>query len=175
MAIVDLPARRQVLDGAAKLDGFCASVDIQIGINVISQAQAFPGTKLRALAEAAGMVIDAEGRFVRCDDEGNVLYVLLNQEPAGFSVDSMRTLATHGITFLLDVPRVAHGERVFNQMVELARRFADVLRGSLVDDNRRPLSEGALEPIRRQVGEYQAVMAAQSLPAGGPLTRRLFS
>jgi FtsZ-interacting cell division protein ZipA len=175
MAIVDLPARRQVLDGAARLDGFCASVDIQIGINVISQAQAFPGTKLRALAEAAGMVIDADGRFVRCDDEGNVLYVLLNQEPAGFSVDSMRTLVTHGITFLLDVPRVAHGERVFNQMVELARRFADVLRGSLVDDNRRPLSEGALEPIRRQVGEYQAIMAAQSLPAGGPLTRRLFS
>jgi hypothetical protein len=40
----------------------------------------FPGTKLRALAEAAGMVIDAEGRFVRCDEDGNVLYVLLNQE-----------------------------------------------------------------------------------------------
>jgi hypothetical protein len=175
MAIADLPARRSVLDSAAKLDGFCASVDIQIGINVISQGQAFPGTKLRALAEAAGMVIDGDGRFVRCDDDGNVLYVLLNQDASGFSVESMKTLATHGITFLLDVPRVAHGERVFNQMVDLARRFADVLRGSLVDDNRRPLSEGALEPIRRQVGEYQAMMAAQGLPAGGPLTRRLFS
>ena len=62
-----------------------------------------------------------------------------------------------------------------HSLVDLARRFADVLRGSLVDDNRRPLSEGALEPIRRQVGEYQSMMAAQNLPAGGPLTRRLFS
>ena len=60
-------------------------------------------------------------------------------------------------------------------MVDLARRFAEVLRGTLVDDNRRPLSEVALEPIRRQVGEYQAMMAAQNLPAGGALTRRLFS
>ena len=175
MAMADMPPRQPALDAAIMLDEFCASVDIQIGINVISQGQVFPGTKLRALAEAAGMVIDGEGRFVRCDDDGNVLYVLLNQEASGFSVESMKTMSTHGVTFLLDVPRVAHGERVFNQMVDLARRFADVLRGALVDDNRRPLSEGALEPIRRQVGQYQSMMAARSLHAGSPLTRRLFS
>jgi hypothetical protein len=70
MAIVDLPPRQPALNNAAKIDEFCASVDIQIGINLISQGQAFAGTKLRALAEAAGMVIDAEGRFVRCDEDG---------------------------------------------------------------------------------------------------------
>jgi len=175
MAIANLPARPASLHMAAELDAFCASVDIQIGINVISQGQVFQGTKLRALAEAAGMVIDAEGRFVRCDEDGNVLYVLLNQENLGFSTESMKTMTTHGLTFLLDVPRVAHGERVFNQMVELAKRFADVLRGSLVDDNRRPLSEGALEPIRKQVAQFQSTMAAHGLPAGGSLARRLFS
>ena len=175
MAIVDLPPRQPALETAAQLDEFCAGVDIQIGINVISQGQVFPGTKLRALAEAAGMAIDSEGRFVRCDDDGNVLYLLTNHESAGFSVESMKTMSTHGVTFLLDVPRVSHGDRVFNQMLDLARRFADALHGSLVDDNRRPLSEGALEPIRRQVAQYQAAMAARSLPAGGPLALRLFS
>ena len=175
MAIANQPARPAALQMAAELDAFCASVDIQIGINVISQGQVFQGTKLRALAEAAGMVIDAEGRFVRCDEDGNVLYVLLNQENLGFSSESMKTMTTHGVTFLLDVPRVAHGERVFNQMVELAKRFADVLRGSLVDDNRRPLSDSALEPIRKQVAQFQSTMAANGLPAGGPLARRLFS
>lgn len=175
MAIVDLPPRQPALNNAAKIDEFCASVDIQIGINLISQGQAFAGTKLRALAEAAGMVIDAEGRFVRCDEDGAVLYTLINQDGAGFSAESMKSMSTHGLTFLLDVPRVAHGDRVFNQMVELARRFAEVLRGALVDDNRRPLSESALEPIRRQIAQYQSMMAAQSIPAGTPLTRRLFS
>jgi hypothetical protein len=175
MAIVDLPSRQAALQTAAELDQFCASVDIQIGINVISQGQPFQGTKLRALAEAAGMVIDAQGRFVRCDDDGNVLYTVLNQEASGFSAESMRTMTTHGLTFLLDVPRVSHGERVFNQMVDLARRFADVLKGVLVDDNRRPLNEGSLEPIRRQVGQFQALMAVENMHAGDPLTRRLFS
>ncbi|WP_153108714.1 cell division protein ZipA C-terminal FtsZ-binding domain-containing protein [Propionivibrio limicola] len=175
MAMVDLPSRQPAQAAAAKLDEFCAGVDIQIGINVISQGQPFSGTKLRALAEAAGMVIDAQGRFVRCDDEGNVLYVLMNQDPAGFKPETIRLLLTPAVTFLLDVPRVAHGERVFNQMVEQARRFAEVLRGTLVDDNRRPLSEGSLEPIRRQIAQYQSLMAAQNLPAGSPVALRLFS
>lgn len=174
--IADLPARQQAFETAMQLDQFCAGVDIQIGINVISQGQAFPGTKLRALAEAAGMTIDgSRRRFVRRDEDGNVLYALLNQEEPGFSAETMRSMSTHGLTFLLDVPCVAHGERVFNQMVDLARRFADVLHGVLVDDNRRPLSEAALEPIRRQIAQYQAMLAARQLPAGTPLTQRLFS
>lgn len=175
MAVADLPPRQPALDAALQLDQFCAGVDIQIGINVVAQGQAFPGTKLRALAEAAGMALDPQGCFVRCDDEGNVLYTLTNQEAGGFPAESMKTLHTHGVTFLLDVPRVAHGDRVFNQMVDLARRFAEALHGALVDDNRRPLSEGALEPIRRQVAQYQAAMASRQIPAGGPLALRLFA
>ena len=171
----ELPSRQLALDTAGQLDQFCASVDIQIGINVISQGQPFQGTKLRALAEAAGMAIDENRRFVRRDDDGNVLFVLLNQEASGFTAESMRGMSTTGLTFLLDVPCVAYGERVFNQMVDLACRFADVLHGALVDDNRRPLSEAALEPIRRQIGQYQAMLASRQLPAGNPLTQRLFS
>ena len=175
MGVAELPLREPALQLASQLDEFCAGVDIQIGVNVISQGQVFPGTKLRTLAESAGMVIDADGRFARFDDEGNLLFVLLNQETQGFSAESMRAMSTHGVTFLLDVPRVASGDRVLTQMLELGRRFADSLHGALVDDNRRPLSESAIEPIRRQVVQYQTAMAHRQLPAGGTLARRLFS
>ncbi|HMW56946.1 MAG: cell division protein ZipA C-terminal FtsZ-binding domain-containing protein [Candidatus Accumulibacter sp.] len=175
MGFAELPLREPALRIASQLDEFCAGVDIQIGVNVISQGQVFPGTKLRALAESAGMTIDSEGRFARFDDEGRLLYVLINQETQGFSAESMRALTTHGVTFLLDVPRVANGDRVLIQMVELARRFADALHGALVDDNRRPLSEGSIEPIRRQVVQYQTAMATRQVPAGGALALRLFS
>jgi FtsZ-interacting cell division protein ZipA len=175
MGVAELPLREPALQLASQLDEFCAGVDIQIGVNVISQGQVFPGTKLRTLAESAGMVIDADGRFARFDDEGNLLFVLLNQETQGFSAESMRSMSTHGVTFLLDVPRVASGDRVLTQMLELGRRFADSLHGALVDDNRRPLSESAIEPIRRQVVQYQTAMAHRQLPAGGALARRLFS
>jgi hypothetical protein len=175
MGFAELPLREPALRIASQLDEFCAGVDIQIGVNVISQGQVFPGTKLRALAESAGMVIDPEGRFARFDDEGRLLYVLTNQETQGFSAESMRSVTTRGVTFLLDVPRVANGDRVLIQMVELARRFADALHGALVDDNRRPLSEGSIEPIRRQVVQYQTAMATRQVPAGGALALRLFS
>jgi FtsZ-interacting cell division protein ZipA len=174
--IVDLPSWQNALGTAMDLDRFCASVDIQIGINVISQRQTFAGTKLRALAEAAGMAIDGDGSFTRRDDDGNVLYVLLNQEGWEFSAETMRTMSTHGVTFVFDVPCVAHGERVFNQMIDLARRFADVLHGVLVDDNRQPLVEAQYARIRQEyVTKPQAAMDAADLPAGGSLALRLFS
>ncbi|MDR1934860.1 MAG: cell division protein FtsZ [Candidatus Accumulibacter sp.] len=172
--VADIPSRQGAFEAALALDRFCANVDVQIGINVISQGQVFLGTKLRALAESAGMVID-EGRFVYRDNDGNVLFVLLNQETPGFSVETVRTMSTKGLTFLLDVPCVANGERVFNRMIDLARQFADVLHGALVDDNRHPLSTAALDPIRQQINQYQAMLAARQLPAGSPLTRRLFA
>jgi hypothetical protein len=110
------------------------------------------------------MVIDADGRFARCDDDGNVLYVLLNQETQGFSAESMRTMTYARRDLSCSTCRGSPaGDRVLTQMVELARRFADALHGALVDDNRRPLSESAIEPIRRQVVQYQTAMAASPI------------
>ncbi len=175
LAALELPPGEPALSAAIALDQFCANVDIQIGLNLISKGMVFPGTKIRALAEAAGMVLDASGRFARCDDDGRLLYTLSNQESAGFSAESMRTMSTHGLAFTLDVACVTHGDRVFAQMLDLARRMADVLGGVLVDDNRRPLTEAMLEPFRRQIAQYQSQLAARGIPAGGPLALRLFS
>lgn len=175
MAVADMPSSR-VLDQAAEIDRFCAAVDLEIGVNLISRGAAFTGTKIRALAEAAGMVLGIDGLFTRYDDAGRAQFSLQNYESTQFSADSVRTLTTHGLTFVLDVPRVDHGERVFMQMTELARRFADTLQGVLVDDNRQPLSESQLDHIRREfIGKPQATMAAFGLPAGSPQALRLFS
>jgi len=175
MAVADLPTRKAALEDAYELDRFCADVDIQIGINVVAVGQLFPGTKIRALAEAAGMVLESDGAFVRRDDDGRVLYTLSHQGQQPFTVEAMKSLSCHGLTFLLDVPRVPNGDRVFSQMSDLARRFADSLHGVVVDDNRQPLTETLLEPIRKQVAQYQGVMAQRGLVAGAPLSLRLFA
>ncbi len=175
MAVADMPPSR-VLDQALELDRFCASVDLEIGVNLVSQGLAFSGTKIRALAEAAGMSLGHDGVFTRRDDDGRVQFHLQNFESTLFAADSIKSLSTHGLTFVLDVPRVDHGERVFHQMVELARRFADTLQGVLVDDNRQPLGEAQIDHIRREfVIKPQAIMAAWGLPAGGPQALRLFA
>jgi hypothetical protein len=175
MAVADMPSTR-VLDQAAEIDRFCADVDLEIGINLVSRASAFSGTKIRALAEAAGMVLGNDGLFTRYDEEGRAQFSLQNYETARFAPDSIRSISTHGLTFLLDVPRVDHGERVFTQMTDLAKRFAETLQGALVDDNRQPLSESQLDHIRREfIGKPQATMAAFGLSAGSAQSLRLFS
>lgn len=175
LAVADLPPRKPALEIAQRLDAMCAGVDIQVGVNVVADGQLFAGSKLRTLAETAGLVSAGDGSLVRLDEEGRVMFRVLNHDAAGFSADNLRSQSIPGITFLLDVPRVARADKVFNQMVELAGRFAETLGGTLVDDNRRPITEQYLSPIRKQILQYQGVLANHGLPAGSDLALRLFS
>lgn len=175
MAVAVMPPS-QVLEQAQEMDRFCATLDIEIGINLVSRSSMFPGTKIRALAEAAGMELAPEGTFVRRDELGRVQFSLQNLESTPITADTLRTLSTHGLTFLIDVPCVENGERVFSQMTEVARRFADTLQGELVDDNRQPLTDVQLEHIKREfIGKPQGKMTASDLPAGSRRALRLFS
>lgn len=174
-AVAECPDIVDEHEQAVLLDKFCANVDIMIGINVISKDEgAFIGTKIRALAEASGFKLEPEGVFKYCDDNNAVLFTLNNYETAPFLPENMKSLTTHGITFLLDVPRVANGEKVFDQMTHIARLFSNTLGGIMVDDNRVPLSDNGLVRSRQQLSEIQAQMKSQNIPSGGSNAMRLF-
>jgi len=161
---------------AVQLDRFCADVDIAIGINVVTRAgNPFSGTKIRALAESAGLKLEPDGVFLACGERGDARFTLDNHEPMPFVPEQMKTLFTNGITFLLDVPRVDAAMHAFDAMVETARNFATALDGTLVDDNRNPLSDGAIETIRHRLKVILAKMDAAQIAAGGERARRLFS
>ncbi|MGG7054289.1 cell division protein ZipA C-terminal FtsZ-binding domain-containing protein [Nitrosomonas sp. ANs5] len=176
MAEADCPEITKVHDEAVLLDRFCADVDVIMGVNIISKdGGAFVGTKIRALAEASGFRLESEGVFKYRDSEtNNVLFSLANFESTPFSPSNMRTLATHGVTFLLDVPRVANGEKVFDQMAHIARLFSSTLNGILVDDNRVPLSDNAVTRSRQKVAHIQSIMATRDIPAGSEAALKLF-
>lgn len=176
MAVADMGPAPGVIGKALALDRFCAAVDLEIGVNLVCKSNPFSGTKIRALAEAAGMTLDDTGRFTRFDDDGRALFSLQNFESTPFTAEGMKNISTHGLTFVLDVPKVTHGERVFFQMVDLARRAAESLQGMLVDDNRQPLTEGQLDQIKREyVTKPQATMTQYGIAAGSPQALRLFS
>ena len=161
---------------AVQLDHFCADVDIAIGINVVTQdGNAFSGTKIRALAEAGGLKLESDGVFYLRSDNGDTLFTLDNHEPAPFMPEQMKALVTSGVTFLLDVPRVADALRRFDAMLATARNFATTLGGTLVDDNRTALTDQAIDKIRRQLTGILAKMEAGQIAAGGARALRLFS
>jgi hypothetical protein len=176
LAVADMPARNDVLARAAEIDRFCAGVDIQIGVNVVATGAPFAGTKLRGLAEAAGMMLQEDGMFhAATEGEDITLYTLSNLEAVPFAAEEMKSFSTHGITFTLDVPRVATGPRAFDSMIALAKQFAHSLGGTLVDDNRIPLADSALDVIHDKIVEIEQRMAEQGLIAGGTQALRLFS
>ncbi|MDB5887644.1 MAG: hypothetical protein JWM03_516 [Rhodocyclales bacterium] len=174
LAVPRLPARNEVLERANELDRFCADVDIQIAINVAAKDGSFPGTKIRGLAEAAGLMLHTDGAYHAQDDGGRTLYTLSNQEAAAFSAEQLRNLYTTGITVALDVPRAPDPVASFDKMVAFAQKLAGALNGVLVDDNRVLLSDRSISLIRGQIAQFDQQMERQGIPAGSEVALRLF-
>jgi len=175
-ALVDVPPKLDMVPRAQELDQFCAQVDVQIGINVVSRdSSGFPGTKLRGLAEAAGLSLKGDGAFHVQDELGRTLYTLSNQDGQPFAAESMKALTTVGVTLSLDVPRVPDGPGVFNRMFLVGQQLAQALNGSVVDDNGAPLDERSVALIRSKLSEFQQAMAQRGIVAGSTIALRLFS
>ena len=175
-AAAQFPERKAALSAAAELDKFCAGVDISIGLNVIAQeSQTIQGTKLRALSEAVGFKLLEDGAFHYLNEQGESLFTLSSHEAVLFTPEQIKNLSIRGVTLLLDVPRVANGIRVFDQMLTCARQFAASLNGVLVDDNRIPLNDSGIERIRQQLRAVYAAMDQRNISAGSSRAQRLFS
>jgi FtsZ-interacting cell division protein ZipA len=161
---------------AEALDHICADLDVQIGLTVLKPGPAtIPGTRLRGVAEAAGFRLADGGRFDWVQEEtGAVLFSLTNYRSEPFTADALRAASTPGAVFLLDVPRVADPVRVFDQMKLAARRMAQTLDATLVDDNRRPLDDAAFAAIREQVQATAAALREVNIDPGGPRALALF-
>jgi FtsZ-interacting cell division protein ZipA len=176
LAVAQLPEKQPSLEKAQALDEFCADVDVLVGVNVVATGQdTFPGTKLRALAEAGGLKLAPDGTFQYRDERGVALYSLTNHESTPFEAETIKQFATHGITLLFDVPKVAGGVRVFDQMVLFAHQLADSLKGTMVDDNLKLLSDDGVAKIKQQLAAIYAKMDARGIPAGSQRALRLFS
>jgi FtsZ-interacting cell division protein ZipA len=174
-AVADCPDVRATHAHALLLDHFCAEVDIMIGINIISKdTHPFTGAKICVLAESSGFELGADGVFTYRNENTAVLFSLNSHGSSPFLPGNLRTLTTHGITFLLDVPRVANGEKIFDQMMHFAGVFSDALGGIMVDDNRVPLSDSGIGKIKRQLSAIQSMMMARNIPPGGKVALRLF-
>jgi hypothetical protein len=174
-AEADFPDTDAALARAAALDRFCTDVDLQIGLSVIgSESHTFSGSKIRALAESAGLAIGRDGRFHRAGDDGSELFALANLQPMPFHPETIKTLQTRGVTVLFDVPRVPASAAAFRRFIDFAHQLEQALGGVLVDDNRKPIGQAALEAIGQQLERIHQTMQARGIPAGGPLALRLF-
>lgn len=175
-ATLDLPAPEEVMMRATALDEFCATVDIQFVLHVVeASGGVFAGTKLRGVAEAAGLALEADGVFRARDAACGELFTVANLGDERLEAGSIKSLATHGLTLSLDVPRVTDGKLAFDRMLATARQLAGALGGVLVDAQRAPLSDAMIDAIRARTIELQHGMHEAGIPPGGIRALRLFS
>jgi FtsZ-interacting cell division protein ZipA len=161
---------------AQSIDAFCADTDIEIAVNVVGMnGVTFAPTKVRGLAEAAGMVHLDSGEYAQCDDTGEILFTLRNMNPAEPAGVSRSTGYLSGITLALDVPHVTKGKSAVDRMYSTALHMADALGGEVVDDNRAPLHAGGVEAIKKAVGGIATRMEHFGVAPGSPAAKRLFS
>lgn len=175
-AALSLPDLAPVVAHAAALDTFCAKVDIQFKVHIVESAGGvFSGTKLRGVAEAAGMQLEDDGFFHARDTAGEELFTLMNLGSEAFTLDNLRSLATHGLSLSLDVPRVSDGLVTFTRMLATGQQLARALGGVLVDAQRVPLTDVMTSAIRAKITELQQTMREADIAPGSARAMRLFS
>ena len=167
------PEMRAAVDAARQLDEFCAETDVQVVIHV--QGGPFPGTKIRAAAEASGLALEPGGRFALRNDDQQLLFTLGAQDGTAFSAATMKDAAPAGLSLALDVARTPDTRRSFESMARLAHQLASVLGGSIVDDNGRALDERAVGAIAQQLDAVRALLEAKGIAPGSPAALRLYS
>ncbi|HVP08380.1 MAG TPA: cell division protein ZipA C-terminal FtsZ-binding domain-containing protein [Burkholderiales bacterium] len=167
------PEMRSAVEAARALDDFCAETDIQVVVHV--QGGPFPGTKIRAAAEASGLALEPGGKFALRNDDEQLLYTLAARDGAPFSAETMKDAAPAGLSLALDVARAPDTRRTFESMARLAHQLASVLGGSIVDDNGQALDERAVGAIAQQLDVVCARLEAKGVAPGSPTALRLYS
>jgi hypothetical protein len=175
-AALELPSRGETVMRAGKLDEFCAAVDIQFVLHIVeASGGVFAGTKLRGVAEATGLALEGDGVFHARDVGGAELFTVANMGAERLEAGSIKSLATHGLTLSLDVPRVANGVLAFDRMLATAQQITLSLDGVLVDAQRAPLSDVMIAAIRAKTAELQRRMSDGDIAPGSVRALRLFS
>jgi FtsZ-interacting cell division protein ZipA len=169
-----IPSRAETMGSAKALDGFCAEVDVQIAINLVSM-QPIMGSHLFSLAEAEGLKLENDGSFHARASDSRTLYVLSNGEAALFERSVMAGLRTRRLCLILDLPRVVDAASEFEQMMRFAIHLGKKLGADVVDDNGRPFGTESIDAIRTSIRRYQTRMSEEGIQPGSSLARRLFS
>lgn len=152
----------KMLERAGNLDAFCARVDALINLNLRLRDPETAVPKMRPQLMALGLT-EGYPACARFNARGDVDFQVLADEAQGL------------ISLTLDFPHVTRPDLAVTDMLELARMLSSGLDAEIVDDDGRPLGEAGMALLSNQVVRLAAMLQAQGIEPGSPLSRRLFS
>ncbi len=71
--------------------------------------------------------------------------------PGSFDVPNVMQMKLPGILFFMDIPSPDYQKDTFDQMLRIAARFGNELGGTLLDQDKRPLTAQSVEALRHHI------------------------
>lgn len=162
------------LEQAQKLDDLCVRVDQTIAIHLVSRISIL-GIELRSTLEDEGLQLMDDGTFAYCDVGGDIKYTVVTLDGSRFTSSLLASQPYKGFSMLFDITRVPHGEKNFDEFMNLAVRLSSILNLELVDDQIQQLSTEWMKDVRSYVLGIQKEMLEADILPGSPLAQRLFA
>jgi hypothetical protein len=176
-AMLELPDMLEVAARAKELDAFAGMHDAQLTVTLRANGAAWSPGYLQQVAGRHGFVPGAvSGRLVlpSGEDHAPALLMLTFDARAALS-DEPELAAVHEATLSLDVPQTPEATEPFAAWQQAARKLADDMGATLVDDQGHAVTLHAFSAIGQELTQMYRALEARDLAAGSASARRLFS
>lgn len=168
-AMIEGPDQMAVIEQARHLDEFCASLDVQVGLNLVMSAPQ-PASAVMAVAREMGFAVE-DGRLLWMSDMGLPRFSVARADGDPFD----DRVGVDKLSMLLDVPLSPPDARPFGRMVQAGRDLAARLGAELVDDQGKPVHEGSEAAIDEHLSTLYAKLDQAGMQAGSERAARVFS
>jgi hypothetical protein len=161
---------------AVELDQFCGNLDLMAGVTLMrADRSAIPGTRIRGTLEAEGFRLVPPGHFELVADDGvHPIYEIRSTHGQAMTTEALRHDGVHGLSLTLDVMRVPNPVQQFDLMKSLAKRLAQRLEATIVDDRGHSLTDTMFTQIRQELEKRVTAARTAGIEPGSPLARTLF-
>ena len=167
---IEGPEQDYVLQRAKELDALCAGLDAQVGLTL-----RLPGTQ--AVTEVTRLVkevgfLEYGKQLAWMAETGIPRFTLLFD---GVQAGLVQSAGVDRLDLLLDLPNSPADEQAFSRMASVGRDLAGRLGAILLDDQGRPVSEGADRSVDEQLLKLYRGLERAGFPAGSDRTVRVFA
>ncbi len=167
---VEGPEQAEVLERAKELDRLCADLDAQVGLALRLEGTQ-PVSDVTRIVKESGFMPHSK-QLAWMAESGVPRFTLLFD---GVHAGDVQSAGVDRIDLLLDLPNSPADEQAFSRMASVGRDLASRLGAILVDDQGRPLSDGADHTIDEQLLDLYTKLEKAGFPAGEERTVRVFS
>ncbi|MCA0176053.1 MAG: cell division protein FtsZ [Proteobacteria bacterium] len=176
-AEAEFPDMMDAVAQARELDAFASQHDAQLTASLRANSVAWSLAYVEQCAGRHGFVPGAvPGRLVLPGEGvGAPPLLVLSFDAQVALADDASQSALREVTLSLDVPQSPESAEPFVAWQQGARRLADDLDATLVDEQGHPITLQAFAAIGQELTRLYQALAARDLAAGSPAARRLFS